>query len=222
MTDFVDEESHFSEQQEENAEEEPPLISLHAITGRRIGDTMQVRITIGSHAFTALIDSGSTHNFVSREVAQKTGLTCSAGSGSSVVVVNGDRVTCSGVARDVNICIGHDCFNIDCHSIPLDYYDIVLGVQFLHTLGTILMDFDDLCMSFTHQGHSVFWKGIGSTQPHSSPTGHLHSMIHSENALPEQLLIDYAPVFEAPIGLPPAHACDHRIHLKPLTETTGC
>jgi hypothetical protein len=50
-------------------EEEEPLISLHAITGVRTEDTMQVRIQVGDKEFTALIDTGSTHNFFSAQAA---------------------------------------------------------------------------------------------------------------------------------------------------------
>ena len=40
-------------------EESPPLISLHAITGIRSADTMHIRVAIGPHVLTALLDSGS-------------------------------------------------------------------------------------------------------------------------------------------------------------------
>jgi hypothetical protein len=48
--------------QEQHAADEP-LISLHAIAGVRTDDTMQVRVQAGEKKFTALIDTGSTHNF---------------------------------------------------------------------------------------------------------------------------------------------------------------
>ena len=51
-----------------------PLISLSAITGIRAEDTMQLHVQIGAHELTALLDSGSTHNFVSALAARCTGL----------------------------------------------------------------------------------------------------------------------------------------------------
>ena len=51
-----------------------PLISLHAIAGVRLGDTMQVRINLGGASLLALLDSGSTHNFVADEAAARTTL----------------------------------------------------------------------------------------------------------------------------------------------------
>ena len=53
-------------------------------------------------------------------------------------MANGDRVMCRGLARDVDLRIGGETFKVDCYSIPLDSYDMVLGVTWLRTLGPIL------------------------------------------------------------------------------------
>jgi hypothetical protein len=60
-----------------------------------------------------------------------------------VIMANSDLIT-------------DEVFNIDCYSIPIDTYDMVLGVTFLRTLGLILWDFDDLCMAFWHEGRRIF------------------------------------------------------------------
>jgi hypothetical protein len=36
---------------------------------------------------------------------------------------------------------------MDAYAIPLDSFDIILGITFLHTLGPILWDLEDLCMA---------------------------------------------------------------------------
>jgi hypothetical protein len=187
-----------------------------AITGIRNEDTMQIRLSVGEHEFTALIDTGSTHNFISTTAARRAGLNFHSSHGAHVVVANGDRVACRGLARDVGIRItqdrvGHTDFSIDCYSIPLDCYDMVLVVAFLCTLGPILWDFNDLCMAFWHQGRRVFWKGVGSTRTDIAPTGRLHTMRGLEPALLERLLQSFDDVFATPKGLPPARPCDHRI-----------
>ena len=200
-----------------------PLISLSAITGIRTADTMQLRVQVGDHELTTLLDSGSTHNFVSMNAARRVGLHFHDSGGAHVVVANGDRVACRGLARDVAIKISEEFFSVDCFAIPLDSYDMVLGITWLRTLGPILWDFDDLCMAFTHQGRRVLWKGIGSTRSDIPPTSRLHagqlfSAKGTEPMLLERLLDSYADVFVAPIGLPPARPCDHRIHLKPAVD----
>jgi hypothetical protein len=61
-------------EEEQQQDEQPPLISLHAITGIRTEDTMQLEVPVGNPQFTTLIDSGSTHNFISGPAAHHVGL----------------------------------------------------------------------------------------------------------------------------------------------------
>ena len=72
-----------------------------------------------------------------------------------MVVANGDRVACRGLARDVAVRIAEEHFTVDCYAIPLDCYDVVLGTSYLRTLGPILWDFDDLCMAFWRHGRRI-------------------------------------------------------------------
>ena len=51
-----------------------PQISLHAIAGVRTSETMQMRLTMGGTSLLALIDSGSTHNFIAEEAAARASL----------------------------------------------------------------------------------------------------------------------------------------------------
>ena len=143
---------------------EAPRISLNAITGIRTATTMQLYVQVGTTQLVALLDSGSTHNFVRADITRRIGLHFQPCPGASVLVANGDRVACSGLATDVAIRIADETFTVDCYSIPLDGYDMVLGIKFLRTLGPILWDFDDLCLAFTRAGQRVFWRGIGSTR----------------------------------------------------------
>lgn len=49
-------------------------ISLHAITGIDVADTMHLRVRIGDTTLLALVDSGSTHTFLRESVAESLGL----------------------------------------------------------------------------------------------------------------------------------------------------
>jgi len=196
------------------------MISLGAIAGIRIQDTMQIYVTIRNEHFIALLDSGSTHNFVCGDVAHRVGLQFAPCPGAGVIVANGDRVACRGLARDMGIRIVDEFFSVDCYSIPLDKWDMVLGVLFLRTLGPILWDFDDLCMAFTRGDRRVFWRGIGSTRHDVQSTRRLHA-IHNEPQLLDTLLHSFDDVFAEPQGLPPARTCDHHIHLLPNTPSVA-
>jgi hypothetical protein len=170
------------------AKEDESFIYLNAITGIHGKDTMQVCVTLGTHEFTVLLDSGSTTNFISCAASTCSHLRFQSGNGVYVRVTNGDRVDCRGLAHDVVIHIGQEEFIISCIAIPLDCYDMVLGVSFLRTLVPILWDFDDLCMAFWHHGCRVLWKGLGSSRSDIPPTGRVHTMRHDEPALLARLL----------------------------------
>jgi hypothetical protein len=103
---------------------------------------MQLYIQIDNEQFVALLDLGSTHNFVHGDVVRRIGLQFHPCPGTGVIVANGNRVACRGLAWDVSIRIVDETFSIDCYSIPIDGYNMVLDVTFLQTLGLILWDFD--------------------------------------------------------------------------------
>jgi hypothetical protein len=66
----------------------------------------------------------------------------------SVKVTNGEHVASSGVCLGIDMDIIGECFSINMYVLPLDGFDIVLGVQWLRTLGPIMWNFSDLTMSF--------------------------------------------------------------------------
>ncbi|XP_066396035.1 uncharacterized protein [Miscanthus floridulus] len=194
-----------------------PLISLHAITGICTENTMQLCLSISMYELMALLDSGSTHNFISTAVVHCVGQHFHDSLGANVVVANGDHVTCHGMAQNIAINITDEHFAMDCYTIPLDYYDVVLGISFLHTLGPILWDFDDLCMAFWHHDRCILFKGIGSSCSDMPLTDRLHAIRAEEPALLDHLLASFKDVFEPWTRLPPSRSCDHRIHLLPNT-----
>lgn len=180
---------------------------------------MQLHINIGNHNLTALIESGSTHNFDSAEAAKSVGIHFQDSHGINVTVANGDCVACRGLARDVPINFGEEYFSVDCYTIPpLDCYDVVLGVSFLHTLGPILWDFDYLCMAFWHHGHCVLWKGVGSTHWDITSPSRFYTINTTDPPLLDRLLDSFQDFFQPPMSPPPPRSCDHRIHLLPNTS----
>jgi hypothetical protein len=186
VTDFVDDVPNFLDDAS-TATKEELLISLNSTMGIRSEDTMQLCIFISNFELTALLDSGSTHNFISMAAAHRMGLHFHDSRGAHVTVASDDRVSCRGHARDVVMHIGDEFSSVDFYAIPLDYYDMVLGV-YLRTLGPILWDCADLCMAFWHHGHRVLWKGISSLCFDIPPTGRLYYVRSDERALLDRLL----------------------------------
>ena len=88
----------------------------------------------GHHLFT-LLDSGSTHNFINVGVIRHLQLVTSDSANMRVTVANGESVACEGVARNITLSIDREDFSISCYGIDLGVFNLVLGIDFLRTLG---------------------------------------------------------------------------------------
>jgi hypothetical protein len=125
----------------DTTETEDPLISLNAIMGIAGADPMQLAVCVGDQLLGALVDSGSTHSFISMVAASRLHLDLMPLPSLRVKVANGDRVATTDVYRKTRIYIISEEFIIDLFVIPVDSCDMVLGVHWLCTLGPILWDF---------------------------------------------------------------------------------
>jgi predicted aspartyl protease len=121
-----------------------PTISLHTLTGiqPRSDCTMHIYVFINGTTLRALLDSGSTHNFVDSEAASRAGIVFTAQRSLRMAVANGDRVASSGCCHNLKISIADEDFVIDCYELALGSYEMVLGVQWLASLGPILWDLE--------------------------------------------------------------------------------
>jgi hypothetical protein len=114
--------------------------SLQAISGCSVADTMQVAVMLGATPLVALLDSGSTHNFISEAAARRSGLPQQQRLRLSTMVANGKRITCVGVIRNAPLTVSGDAFPADLFVMPLAGYDVVLGTRWLGALGPIVWD----------------------------------------------------------------------------------
>ena len=65
------------------------------------------------------------------------------------MIANGGTLPCKGKCRNVRISMGDYNLHSDMFSLPLGGCDVVLGTQWLRTLGPILWDFAELWMQFS-------------------------------------------------------------------------
>jgi hypothetical protein len=171
---------------------------------------MQLIIQVGAASLSALLDSGSKHNFIDVNVARRAGVHLQGCDGLRNAVANGDRLICPDSCSDMQIIINSKVFGIDCYGLSLGSCDMVLGVQWLESLGPILWDFARRTMGFVHNGHRIFWTA-------ATLTPELSAITSASSDLFEELLLQFAPIFEEPTGLPPEGERSHRICLLPGT-----
>eukprot|EP00253_Pinus_taeda_P018379 PITA_18379 len=231
------------EPEEEDEDNQPdnvpkePIISLHALSGIYSPKTLKLRGFIKHCLVVVLIDSGSTHNFIHQRVAEAVHCFVRAVSNFQVQIVDGGIMKCEGRCENVKLQMGDYHLKTRMFSIHMGGCDIVLGVEWLRTLGLITMDFQELYMSFKQNNHTHTLRGLQAGAPSIISShrmekllkkGH-HGVIAQFNAIqafdpnslhihPEmqQILNNHLSVFEKPHELPPSRGeHDHSITLVP-------
>lgn len=220
--------------QKENVPEEP-VISLHALAGISSPQTLKIRGFIKHHPVVVLIDSGSTHNFIHQRVTEAVHCFVRAVSNFQVQIADGGTMKCKRRCENVKLQMGDYQLKTHMFAIHMSECDIVLGAEWLHTLGPIKMDFQELYMSFKKNNHTHTLHGLQARAPSIINShrmekllkkGH-HGVIAQFNDIqafkpnslqihPEmqQILNNHLPVFEKPHELPPLRGeHDHSITL---------
>jgi hypothetical protein len=129
-----------------------PIISLNDLTGFSTPQTLKLIGYIKHRKIIILVDSGSTHNFIHRRIAEETNCYIRATNNFQIMISNGGSMECGGHCENVHIQIGQYHMKSLMISIDMGGCDIVLGVEWLRTLGPILMDFKELTMKFNQEG----------------------------------------------------------------------
>ena len=216
-------------------DQEDAEITLYALSGTPTAGTMRVMGRIKHKSFVILIDSGSTHNFIDATLVSHLHMNIDASQVLEVKVANGDVIKTQGVCEEVPIWLQGHKFVVHLHVLPMGGCDLVLGTQWLGTLGVIQWDFKMLTMSFGYNHRQVLLQGLRSTRSQlqdgdtflkqSVKKGLvLHITFQPQlltaegtDQLPEEvaaLLEEFKSVFAAPEGLPPLRDHEHQITLK--------
>jgi hypothetical protein len=109
-------------------------ISLHALTGIDIADTLKLEVSINGVALIALVDSGSTHTFICNAIVPRLGLHVTPTAGLSVKVANGEKVLSGGMA-----------------------------VQILHSMAYQPAQHKSLPLPCPLEAHAPFWTGSSNS-----------------------------------------------------------
>jgi hypothetical protein len=212
-----------------------PIISLNDLTIFSAPETLKLISYIKHRKVIILVDSGSTHNFIHCCIAQETHCYIHAVNNFQIMIANGGSMKCGGCCENVRLQIGD--YHLKSHMFAIDMggCDIVLGTDWLRTLGPILMDFKALTMQFDQEGHQYKFQGITADslevisshrmekllkKGHSNVIAQLHAIQATETPPVlhglQALLSKHQMVFSTPQGLPPSHGVhDHSIPLVP-------
>eukprot|EP00253_Pinus_taeda_P016155 PITA_16155 len=146
--------------QEQSLDEEQmnPTIS-YALAEITTPQTIKIEGQIKKKKVIVLIDSGSTHNFIHCKVAKELNCFLYLAPECQVMIANGGTINCSGKCHNIKLSIEY-VLNSPMLSIPMGGVDVVLGVQWLQSLGTIAFNFQELFIKFYAQGKEIELRGI--------------------------------------------------------------
>lgn len=178
------------------------------------------------------MDSGSTNNFIQDRVAKQLGLNLKPAQSFQVLVGNGEELQCSTICQNVGLNLGPQQFWVDLFVVPLRGDELVLGVEWLKSLGPVLTDYEKLTLTFLKECQLVQLQGEARQVPEEASLHQLKRMVSTHvvetllqlqlvsPTLPSEptpsaitwldpLLNTYSHLFTEPKGLPPKCPIDH-------------
>lgn len=111
-------------------------------------DYENVQAQIGRYHLEALINSGSTHNFLNEKTTTILQLSITPTTPFQVKVANGGTLKCQGRYSHIPLSIQGIPFSFTLYTLPSSGLNIVLGIQWLETLGTVTCNWKDRSMEF--------------------------------------------------------------------------
>ena len=107
-----------------------------------------------------LIDSGSTHNFIHCKVAKELNCFLYSAPECQVMVANGGTINFSRKCHNIKLTMGEYVLNSPMLSNPMGGDDVVLGVQWLQSLGTVAFNFQEIFLKNFSEGKEFELRGI--------------------------------------------------------------
>ncbi|XP_058757747.1 uncharacterized protein LOC131631003 [Vicia villosa] len=184
-------------------------LSPQAAIGQFFPKTLKFNGFINGLTVTVLIDTGSTHNILQPRIAQHLKLSTTPIPNFSVMVGNGSKLHCSGLCPQVPITLQNNLFTIPFHLLPIEGADVVLGMEWLRTLGPLVADFSIPKISFSHNNNDITITGDPKSLPtHSSYNQLCHLLDTDSVASIHLLLYQPTPAHETNLNCPTFQTMD--------------
>ena len=114
--------------------------------------TLRVRGTILGQRVLVLVDSGATHSFIDTQLVQRRGIHIADFEGFSVLVLGARTMQCAKYVPTLTITL--ETYTLTYHFFIFDILDakLILGVQWLITLGKVTTYWETFEMEWTNKG----------------------------------------------------------------------
>ncbi|GJZ02922.1 gypsy/ty3 retroelement polyprotein [Tanacetum coccineum] len=124
---------------------------------------MWVTRKVRKHVLHILVDCGSTHNFFDDNVAKRIGCLLKDTCPLAVTVGGGKQLISTQECKDFVWQLQGETFKDDMMILPLGGCEMVLGIQWLATLGDIKCNFSQLKMEFVYNRRRMVLRGAPKT-----------------------------------------------------------
>lgn len=211
-------------------------LSLNALAGTDSGEAMKLRALVQGKVMLILVDSGSSHSFVSKDFLETVGLPTFPLKPKQVKLANGDTMVTNQWVPQLEWWTNGHTLCTDMRVLELGTYDAILGYDWLKEHSPMVCNWEAKTLEFQEKGCAVLLKGIQPVEQTMEPVS--MDKVHkwacgndvwafavvdsvqqdtAQSEIPEiqELLKEYADVFEQPTGLPPERFYDHQIPLIP-------
>jgi hypothetical protein len=178
------------------------------------------------HDILILVDSGSSHTFVSDRLRPQLSGVQELPRTISVQVANGQVLPCRYHLPAVEWSMSDCQFVTDMKFFPLTVFYVVLGMNWIQQYSPMKVDWANKWAVIPYNGSPAYLQGVQVTLPAGAVTELLLLSVESQ-ATPagqsvdpkvQAVLDQFVEVFEDPVGLPPSRTCDHTIPLVPGTN----
>ncbi|CAN7111996.1 unnamed protein product [Brassica rapa subsp. narinosa] len=164
------------EKDEEEAVEfaECAALSTKSAMGISSPKTIKLRGSVGEAEAVVLIDSGATHNFIDCRLMQKLGLVAEETQSYGVITGSGKPVRGGGICRNVTLTMQGYSITSDFLPLELNNVDIILGIQWLETLGETRVNWKLQTLKIPVEGRLVSLQGEEKRRMVASAYGEDH------------------------------------------------
>jgi hypothetical protein len=197
-------------------------ISVAAMNGSSAPHTMQFSGFLADKKVLILVDSGSSHSFISSTLAATMAVMRKLVVPMLVRVADGGTITCDSELPQVEWSVQGHSFHSTFKVIPLGSFDIILGMDWLEAFSPMRVSWKDKWMSIPYGSGFRLLKGMASIDSDSSLLQLFSiSSVESSTFVPpvpppvQELLDEFSSLFAEPTTLPPRRNCDHSIPLVP-------
>jgi len=229
----------------------PPDVGLKKVTIASMSgvpkfNTFQTKGVVEGQRATVLIDGGASHNFINMAMVERKHIPTIDLEGFLVEVAGERTIACDRHIPQMSLTLGRYTLIQDFYVVDILDTNIILGVQWLSTLGPITTNYKTMEMSFnTEEGKRVMLKGMTGDSPRVVTAKKMHAIFRREEIVfavecfimdtndgtnkqyppnIQRILHKHKRVFEPiPPGKPPDRGFEHIIELeegaKPVIDT---